>query len=122
FERHGSTPIAEIPADLPVGQPPSAASSLPPELTSCALVADRVAQDADSLQVAAIYAGRADFPLAKLVTELVSSASVPFLPILCSNPSGLVKRQVWERTWALQRREDAGEDGSPPSWTGGRRP
>lgn len=28
-------------------------------------------------------------------------------------PSGLTKRQVWERTWDLQRREDAGEDVGP---------
>ena len=28
-------------------------------------------------------------------------------------PAGLLKRQVWERTWDLQRREDAGEDVGP---------
>ena len=28
-------------------------------------------------------------------------------------PSGLTKRAVWERTWDLQRREDAGEDVGP---------
>ncbi|MGH8591141.1 MAG: DUF7008 domain-containing protein, partial [Gammaproteobacteria bacterium] len=33
--------------------------------------------------------------------------SVPFLPILRYKPSGLRKRQVWEETWRLQRREDA---------------
>ncbi len=85
----------------------------PPELTSCALLADRAAQDADLLQVAALYAGRPDFPMAKLIAELVASESVPFLPVLRYKPSGLVKRQVWERTWDLQRREDAGEDVGP---------
>ena len=54
-----------------------------------------------------------DFPLAKLVEELVAAESVPFLPVLRYKPSGLVKRQVWERTWDLQRREDAGEDVGP---------
>ena len=36
--------------------------------------------------------------------------SVPFLPILRYKPTGLRKREVWERTWDLQRQEDAGED------------
>ena len=38
---------------------------------------------------------------------------MPLLPVLRYKPSGLVKRQVWERTWDLQRREDAGEDVGP---------
>ena len=63
--------------------------------------------------MAALYAGRPDFPLPKLVEDLVTSESVPFLPALRYKPSGLTKRQVWERTWDLQRREDAGEDVGP---------
>jgi hypothetical protein len=42
-----------------------------------------------------------------LVTELVVSEAVPFLPVLRYKASGLRKREVWERTWELQRREDA---------------
>ena len=33
--------------------------------------------------------------------------SVPFLPVLRYNESGLRKRADWERTWELQRGEDA---------------
>ena len=61
------------------------------------------------MQVAALYRGRPDFDMAALVAELVEAESVPFLPVLRYKPSGLRKRAVWERTWALQRREDAGE-------------
>jgi len=84
-----------------------------PELTSTAALAERAQHDPDFLQVAAIYAGRPDFPLPKLVAELVAAESVPFLPVQRYKPSGLLKRQVWERTWDLQRREDAGEDVGP---------
>jgi hypothetical protein len=80
-----------------------------PELVSCAALANIAARDAEFQQVAALYAGRPDFDLTRLVEDLVASESVPFLPVLRYKPSGLVKRQVWERTWDLQRREDAGE-------------
>ena len=33
--------------------------------------------------------------------------SVPFLPVLRYNDAGLRKRAEWERTWELQRQEDA---------------
>ena len=66
--------------------------------------------DADFQQVAALYRGRPDFDVAALVAELVESESVPFLPVLRYKPTGLRKREVWERTWDLQRKEDAGED------------
>jgi hypothetical protein len=85
----------------------------PPELASCAALAERAARDADFLQVAALYAGRPDFPLARLVEELVTAESVPLLPVLRYKPSGMVKRMVWERTWDLQRREDKNEDVGP---------
>jgi len=48
--------------------------------------------------------------VAALVNELVEGESVPFLPLLRYKPSGLRKREVWERTWDLQRRQDAGEN------------
>jgi hypothetical protein len=41
------------------------------------------------------------------VGELVASESVPFLPVLRYKASGLRKRDIWERTWVQQRREDA---------------
>ena len=84
-----------------------------PELTSCTRLAERAARDADFLQVAALYRGREDFDVLALVNELVASEAVPFLPVLRYKPSGLTKRAVWERTWELQRREDAGEAVGP---------
>jgi hypothetical protein len=45
---------------------------------------------------------------------------VPYLPALRYKPSGLRKRVQWERTWELQRREDAGEKvdiAVPPKYT-----
>ena len=84
-----------------------------PELTSCTRLAERAARDTDFLQVAALYRGREDFDLLALVSELVASEAVPFLPVLRYKPSGLTKRAVWERTWELQRREDAGEAVGP---------
>ena len=78
-----------------------------PRLTTTAALADRMRDDAEFLQVAALYAERPDFDVAKLVARLVEGESVPLLPVLRYKPSGLGKRDAWERTWALQRIEDA---------------
>lgn len=83
------------------------------ELTTTARLADRARQDPDFLQVAALYRGRDDFDLPALVQELALSEAVPYLPAFRYKPSGLLKRQQWERTWELQRREDAGEKVGP---------
>ena len=92
-----------------------------PEFTTTARLADKASGDHDFLQVAALYRGRPDFDVAALVNELVESESVPFLPVLRYKPSGLRKREVWERTWDLQRKQDAGEDVGdipvPPKYT-----
>jgi hypothetical protein len=81
-----------------------------PALRSTAQLADKASGDPDFQQVAALYRGRPDFAMAALVNELVEAESVPFLPVLRYKPSGLRKQEVWERTWNLQRKEDAGED------------
>ena len=92
-----------------------------PRLQSVAELADKASGDHDFLQVAAIYRGRPDFNVAALVAELVESESVPFLPVLRYKPTGLRKRELWERTWQLQRKEDAGEPVGdikvPPKYT-----
>jgi hypothetical protein len=75
-------------------------------LTCAAKLADRVRAEAEFIQVAEMYRGRADFDLTKLVTELVAAESVPFLPVFRYKQSGLEKRALWERTWELQRQED----------------
>ena len=156
FERHGSTPITEIPTHWPaeyrelvrrrieaIEKNPSIALIEQPEykrrwndepweaqqeralrswlldrleapslwseprLTTAAALADRKREDQEFLQVAELYTGRPDFDVAKLVAGLVEEQSVPLLPVLRYKPSGLRKRAAWERTWDLQRREDA---------------
>jgi hypothetical protein len=81
-----------------------------PELTTTAQMADVASSDADFQQVAALYRGRPDFDMAALVAELVDAEAVPFVPIMRYKPAGLRKREVWERTWDLQRQQDAGRD------------
>jgi hypothetical protein len=162
FERHGSTPITEIPAHWPrpyrdlvqrridcieknadirlIEQPEFKrrwnvepfAEQLQraqrswlldrmedpkfwpePQLLSTARFAEKLRLDPDFLQVANVYRGRDDYDFDDLVRELVESEAVPFLPVLRYKPSGLRKRADWEATWALQRREDAGEKVGP---------
>ena len=76
-------------------------------LTTTAALADRLRDDAEFLQVAGLYTGRPDFDVARLIARLVEGESVPLLPVLRYKPSGRRKRAAWERTWALQRMEDA---------------
>jgi hypothetical protein len=78
-----------------------------PRLTSVAKVTGLAKQDKDFMQVAELYAGRMDFDVANLVGDLVAAESVPCLPLLRYKPSGMDKRDAWERTWGLQRLEDA---------------
>jgi hypothetical protein len=49
-----------------------------------------------------------DRPLDR-VAELVARESVPYLAAMRFTAAGWEKRGAWERCWALQRREDAGE-------------
>ena len=76
-------------------------------LRSTSRLADLARTDDDFMQVAALYAGDEAVDVAKLVAELVESESVPFLPALRYTDDGLRKRAEWERTWDLQRQEDA---------------
>lgn len=164
FERHGSTPITEIPAHWPADyraivqrrialmesnrniglierpefkrrwntpawddvekaalhdwlldrlEAPAlwpASADHPPQLSSTSRLADAVSRDAEFMQIAGLYAGHADFDLPQLVAELVAAEAVPALPVQRYTDTGLRKREQWEATWALQRREDAGED------------
>jgi len=103
--------------EAPALRPASADWS--PQLTSAHRLADAVQRDADFMQVAALYAGRADFQLPQLVSDLVAAESVPFLPVLRYTDTGLRKREQWEATWALQRHEDridAEVEAEAPGW------
>lgn len=164
FERHGSTPITELPAHWPADyravverrialiesdrniglierpefkrrwntpawedleqaalrdwllarlEAPAlwpASTDHPPQLSSTSRLADAVSRDAEFMQIAGLYAGHTDFDLPQLVAELVAAEAVPALPVQRYTDTGLRKREQWEATWALQRREDAGED------------
>jgi hypothetical protein len=84
-----------------------ASADQPPQLASTSRLAEAVSRDPEFMQVAALYAGHADFDLRKLVAELVAAEAVPALPAQRYTDTGLRKRTQWQDTWALQRREDA---------------
>ena len=75
--------------------------------------------------MAELYAGRPDVDLAKLVEELVSAKRCRTSPRWRYSDSGLRTRAAWERTWELQRQEDAIdalsdlEEGDPQRLTAG---
>ena len=75
-------------------------------LISMAQLADAARQDADFMQVAALYRDDPAFEVLKLVSDLVEAESVPLLPVLRYKAAGLRKRVEWEQTWELQREED----------------
>ena len=84
-----------------------ASANTPPQLTTTSRLADLARADGAFMQMAALYAGHADFDTASLVADLVAAEAVPLLPILRYTDDGNRKRVQWEGTWALQRREDA---------------
>ncbi|HAZ59963.1 MAG TPA: BREX-2 system adenine-specific DNA-methyltransferase PglX [Gammaproteobacteria bacterium] len=88
----------------------TATADEPTQLTSTSRLADAARGDASFIHVATVYSGHSDFDLNQLVSELVESAAVPFLPVLRYTESGLRKRAQWEGVWRLQRCEDDGED------------
>ncbi len=57
-----------------------------------------------------LWEGRPDVPVAQSLAKLMTDEAVPFLPAYRYKDSGLRKREDWESTWALQRREDDGEN------------
>jgi hypothetical protein len=79
-------------------------------IKSAAEVADWVRTDTEFVQVAGLYAKSPEVDLTELVGKLVANEAVPFLAAWRYTEPGLRKRAEWEKTWALQRREDAGED------------
>ncbi|MFI6824076.1 BREX-2 system adenine-specific DNA-methyltransferase PglX [Micromonospora sp. NPDC050187] len=91
-----------------------------PTPQSVAQLADKVRHDEDFRSVLELWVGRDDYDLTKTLSKLVADEHVPYLPVYRYKPSGLRKRVQWERTWAQQRLEDAGEDVDikvPPKYT-----
>ena len=80
-----------------------------PRARSIGQLADEVARDADLMSVLELWEGRPDVPVISSLTKLMADEAVPFLAAYRYKDSGLRKREAWEQTWALQRREDAGE-------------
>ncbi len=74
---------------------------------------DEVERDHELTSVLALWEGRPDIPTEKSLTRLLEDECVPFLAAYRYKDSGLRKRESWEETWALQRREDAGEKAGP---------
>jgi hypothetical protein len=81
-----------------------------PRLVSVRQLAQTAQADSQWMEAATVFAGRADFDVAKLVETLVLAESVPALPLQRYKPAGLRKREEWEKTWELQRAEDAVEE------------
>ncbi len=88
---------------------------------SIAQLADAARRDPQFMEVGELYRDDPAFDVQALVEELVIAESVPHLPILRYKDAGLRKRAEWEKTWDLQRREDAGEAvgtiPAPPKYT-----
>ncbi|OBA37310.1 DNA methylase [Rhodococcus sp. 852002-51564_SCH6189132-a] len=87
-----------------------------PTPRSIAQLADRLDRDEDFRQVLRLWVGNNEVSTSAALAKLLEEEGVPFLAALRYKPSGLVKREAWEHTWELQRREDAGEklDGPIP--------
>ena len=84
-------------------------------------LADEVARDSDMVSVLALWEGRPDVPVTNSLVRLLEDEAVPFLAAYRYKDSGLRKREAWEETWELQRREDRGEQAGklsvPPKYT-----
>lgn len=92
-----------------------------PTPRSIAQLADAVSRDSDLVSVLALWDGTKDVDVVKALTRLLTDEAVPYLAAQRLKDSGLRKREAWEHTWDLQRREDAGEDVGtipvPPKYT-----
>ena len=92
-----------------------------PLLRSVGQLADEVARDAGLVSVLGLWEGRPDVPVTQSLVRLLAYEAVPYLAAYRYKDSGLRKREAWEETWRLQRREDAGEKVGtipvPPKYT-----
>ena len=59
------------------------------------------------MEVGEVYRDDPAFDVAASGGGTGEAENVPLLPVLRYKPSGLRKRQEWEKTWELQREEDA---------------
>ena len=80
-----------------------------PTPRSVSQLADRLGRDATFVSVVELWQGRRDVDLVRALTDLLDPEAVPYLAALRLKDTGLRKFAEWQKTWALQRREDAGE-------------
>ncbi|ORA76137.1 DNA methylase [Mycolicibacter kumamotonensis] len=80
-----------------------------PQTQSVAQLADILDRDEDFRKTLRLWANDPNVATGKALAKLLADEAVPFLAAYRYKPSGLDKRAAWENTWALQRREDAGE-------------
>jgi hypothetical protein len=79
----------------------------PPIPKSLAQIADLLSGDPEAVELAEHLTGQEAPELAPFLAELVKSEQVPCAAGARYTESGLRKRQSWEATWELQRKEDA---------------
>jgi hypothetical protein len=82
-------------------------AGLEPKVFTLAQLVAVAETDAALKAVMQEYTGTPAFDLTRQIRDLLEEGSVPYLPALRYKEPGLRKRQAWEETWALQRREDA---------------
>ena len=80
-----------------------------PQVQSVAQLADILDRDENFRKTLRLWANDPNVPTGKALAKLLADEAVPFLAAYRYKSSGLDKRAAWEDTWALQRREDAGE-------------
>lgn len=80
-----------------------------PRPRSVVQLADEVDRNDDFRAVLQLWSGKPDAATSAVLGELLADQAVPYLAAYRYKPSGLEKRNAWEHTWELQRKEDAGE-------------
>ncbi|AKU14875.1 BREX-2 system adenine-specific DNA-methyltransferase PglX [Luteipulveratus mongoliensis] len=85
-----------------------------PRPKSIGQLADQVSRDPDLVSVLELWSGKRDQSVSDALTALLTTEAVPYLAAYRLKDSGLRKREAWEHTWELQRREDAGETLAEP--------
>ena len=90
-------------------------------MRSVGQLADDVSRDGDLTSVLELWSGTKDQSVTSALSALLDTESVPYLAAHRLKDPGLRKREAWEHTWDLQRREDAGEKVGdipvPPKYT-----
>lgn len=91
-----------------------------PRHRSIANLSDELMRDREFMSVLQLWDGRPDAVPSEALARLLLPESVPYLAAQRLKESGMRKFAAWQRTWDLQRREDAGEQVEipvPPKYT-----